>query len=175
MGHMAPTVAADAPASVTPRIWPITTALVVSALLLMAYQLAVCVLYVYVDFLGGLMAAFDPKTPLNEDHIPAGMACLTTLPAFAAMIWCGWQRGSRRGLLLFGVPAAVMALVGLNLLNTPSVNAGHSQPVRALSIADPFADPTGVNWVVAALFVGCAVVTLLLRQRARHTESGSAA
>ena len=102
------------------------------------------------------------------------MACLTALPGFAAMIWCGWQRGSRLGLLLISGPAALMTLVGLNLLNTPALTSVDHQRRRTLSFADLFVDVTLVNWVVVMLVAGVAVATHLLRRRARRTEGDSA-
>jgi hypothetical protein len=158
-----------------PRVWPVTAVLVVGAFLLMAYQLVQCAFLTIGVATLFLMSPFFPDVSPDPDYIAAAMACLTTLPAFAAMIWCGWQRGSRRGLLLFGLPAAVMTAVGFVLLDTPAVTSKVPQPRRSLSLADPFLDWTVVNWVVAALFVGLALVTLLLRRQARHAETGSAA
>ena len=65
--------------------------------------------------------------------------------------------------------------VSTTLLNTPSLAASRPQPVRALSIADPFVDVTAVNWVLATLFLCWAPATLLLRRMARPAETGSAA
>ena len=117
---------------------------------------------------------FFPGTPDGGDFIPAAMAALTTLPAFAAMIGCGWQRGSRLGLLLISGPAALMVLLGLNLLNTPALTSVDHQRRRALSFADLFVDVTLVNWVVVVLFAGVAMATHLLRRRARRTAEASA-
>jgi len=170
---MPPTVATEA-ASATRLVWPTTPLLVLLACLLMVYQLLAGAFMVYLGFLLPLSSVFFPDTPDGGDFIPAAMACLTTLPAFAAMVWCGWQRGSRLGLLLISGPAALMTLVGLNLLNTPALTSVDHQRRRALSFADLFVDVTLVNWVVVMLFAGVAVATHLLRRRARRTEGGSA-
>lgn len=170
---MPPTVAAEA-APVTRRIWPTTALLVLLAGLLMVYQLLAGALMVYVEFLGSLTDAFFPDAPLRADYISAAMACLTTVPVFVAMIWCGWQRGSRLGLLLISGPAAVMTLVGLNLLDTPAVTPRGPEPRRALSLADLFGDLTLLNWAAVVVFAVVAVATHLLRQRARRTGEGPA-
>jgi hypothetical protein len=73
-----------------------------------------------------------------------------------------------------GVPAAVMALAGLNLLFTTG-GSSHPQPTRAPGLADLFAGSTWLNWVAFVVFVGCALAIDLLGRRARHTENGSAA
>jgi len=119
-------------------------------------------------------APFFGDTPSRDEYIEAGMTCVTTLPVFAAMIWCGWQRGSRRGLWLIGVPAAVMALSGLNLLATTG-DSRDPHPSRAPGLSDLFSGGALLSWVAFAVFAGFAVGTHLLRRRARHTESNSAA
>lgn len=119
-------------------------------------------------------APFFGDTPSRDEYISAGMTALTTLPVFAAMIWCGWQRGSRRGLWLIGGPSAVMALSGLNLVATTG-DARDPHPTRTLGVGDLFAGGAPLNWLAFAVFAGLTVGTHLLRRRARHTESGSAA
>jgi len=148
--------------------------LVILAYLLMVYQLLAGAFMVYLGFLLPLSSMFFPGTPDGGDFIPAAMACLTTLPAFAAMIWCGWQRGSRLGLLLISGPASLMTLVGLNLLDTPAVTLRSPQPRRALSLVDLFGDLTLLNWAAVVVFVAVAVATHLQRRRARRTQDGSA-
>ena len=170
---MAPSVAADPPHPQR-RIWPTTALLVILAYLLMVYQLLAGAFMVYLGFLLPLSSMFFPGTPDGGDFIPAAMACLTTLPAFAAMIWCGWQRGSRLGLLLISGPASLMTLVGLNLLDTPAVTLRSPQPRRALSLVDLFGDLTLLNWAAVVVFVAVAVATHLQRRRARRTQEGSA-
>jgi|BarGraNGADG00212_1021973.scaffolds.fasta_scaffold00016_38 hypothetical protein len=170
---MPPTVATEA-ASATRRVWPTTALLVLLACLLMVYQLLAGALMVYLGFLLPLSSVFFPDTPDGGDFIPAAMAALTTLPAFAAMVWCGWQRGSRLGLLLVSGPAALMTLVGLNLLDTPPVTLHSPQPRRALSLMDLFGDLTLLNWAAVVVFVAVAVATHLQRRRARRTQEVSA-
>ena len=173
---MPPSAVADAaPISpVTRRIWPTTAILALLAILLTAYQLLACFALVVLDFEVAILKAFYPHTPLVDAYISAGMACLTTLPAFAAMIWCGWQRGSRLGLLLISGPAAVMVLVGVNLLDTPALTSVGRQPRRALRPEDLFGDLTSLNWATALVFAGVAMATHLVRRRARRTDEGSA-
>lgn len=79
-------------------------------------------------------------------YIASGMTCLTALAAFAAMIWFGWQRGSRDGLVLIGVPAALMAYAGLHQLGT------YANLSRAANLADLFGDTTWLSWCAGALF-----------------------
>ena len=163
MEGMPPTVAADA--SVTRRTWPTTAILVTVAVLLMLVQ----------GFGAGIeVASFFGDSASRDNYISAGLACATILPVFAAMIWCGWQRGSRRGLWLIGGPAAVMALAGLNLLATTG-DSRDPNPSRTPSLSDLFAGPTWLNWGAFVVFAGAAVATHLLRRRTRHTEKGSAA
>jgi len=139
--------------------------LVVVAILLMLIQ----------GFVAAITTApFFGDTPSRDEYISAAMTCVTTLPVFAAMIWCGWQRGSRRGLWLIGVPAAVMALAGLNLLATTG-DARDPNPSRTPGLADLFGGSATLNWIIAAVFVGVAMATHLLRRRARHTGTGSPA
>ena len=88
--------ASDPPHPAT-RIWPLTALLVTLALLLMLADGFGAAIQVAPSF--GEMADRD-------DYVASGMTCLTALPAFAAMIWFGWQRGSRDGLILIGVPAS---------------------------------------------------------------------
>jgi hypothetical protein len=170
---MPPTVATEA-ASATRRVWPTTALLVLLAYLLMVYQLLAGAFMVYLGFLLPLSSVFFPDTPDGGDFIPAAMACLTTLPAFAAMVWCGWQRGSRLGLLLVSGPAALMTLVGLNLLDTPPVTLRSPQPTRAPSLIGLFGDLTLLNWAAVVVFVAVAVPTHLQRRRARRTQGVSA-
>jgi len=167
-------------ASATHRIWPITTFVVLVAYLLAAYQLFVCALLAFGGFLFGFssLGSSSGRTSsslLENGYISAGLACLTTLPVFAALIWCGWQRGSRYGLLLIGGPAAVMAVVGFLALHTAAGTTVAPQARRLPNVADLFDDLTLVNWVVLLIFGGFAVATHLLRRLARHTQQGSAA
>lgn len=162
-GRVPPTFSATA--HLTRRTWPITVMLVTVALALM--------------LVSGFAAAvqttpFIGDTPSRDDYISARMACLASLPAFAGMIWFGWQRGSRVGLGLITVPAAVMVVVGLSLLAT----TGHSRdpdPTRVPSPMDLVGELTVVGWGATVVFLGGAVATHLLRRRARHTERVSGA
>jgi len=162
---MPPTVAAD-PTPVTRRIWPTTALLVILAALLTLYQTFAAAI---------TLAPFFGETAERDDYISSGMACVTTLPAFAAMIWCGWQRGSRGGLWLIGGQAVLMALLGLNWLSTSSGSSRDPAPDRAPSLGDLFGDLTWLSWGATVVFAGVAVATHLMRRRARHTELGSAA
>ena len=155
-----------APETVTAkrRIWPITATLVVFALLLFLYQ----------GFVAAITTApFFGDIPSRDQDIEAGMACVTTLPVFAAMIWCGWQRGSRRGLWLIGGLAAVMAFAALSPLGTTG-DSGDPHPGRAPGLADLFGGSAPLNWVAFVVFAGLSLATYLQR-RARHAETGSAA
>jgi hypothetical protein len=158
------------PASNTPRTaartWPVTALLTALALLLM--------------LVNGFNAAiqvtpFFGQTAVRDDYIASGMACLSALPAFAAMIWFGWQRGSRAGLMLIGVPAALMAYLGLHQLGTVSGSSQDPNPSRTADLADLFGDLTWLSWCAVALFSMGAIATHQQRRRARHTESGLAA
>jgi len=151
-------------ASNTPRTavrsWPVTALLVTLALLLMLVD----------GFNAAIQVTpFFGETAVRDDYIASGMTCLTALPAFAAMIWFGWQRGSRDGLMLIGVPAALMAYVGLHQLGT------YANLSRAANLADLFGDTTWLNWCAVALFGLGAVATRQQRRRARHTNRGSGA
>jgi len=82
----------------TPRIRPITAMLVVIAFVLMLMS----------AFIAGIeVASFFGAQASRDSYIEAGMTCVTTLPVFAAMVWCGRLRGSGHGLWLIGLPAAV--------------------------------------------------------------------
>ncbi len=156
---MTPCVAADPPHP-NRRVWPTTALLVILAVLLTLYQgFGVAI----------TTAPFFGDQPSRDSYILAGMAALTTLPVFAAMAWCGWQRGSRLGLWLIGAPAALLVLSGLSLLGTNG-DSRDPHPTRALSQADLFGDMTWLNWGTSLLFAGVAVATHLQRRRARHTE-----
>jgi hypothetical protein len=156
---MSPTVSTGSAPAIR-RTWPTTAMLVIVASVLMLIQ----------GFGAGIeVASFFGDSPSRDNYISAGMACVTTLPVFAAMIWCGWQRGSRRGLWLIGGPAAVMTLAGLNLLATTG-DSRDPHPSRTPGPEDLFRDWTLLNWWALVVFVGCAVATHLLRRRARHTE-----
>lgn len=95
------------------RTWP-TTSLLVS----------VTAALMFVDGSLALVGSgpFFGVTPDRDDHISAAMACLTALPAFAAMAWYGGQRGSWVGLWLLGGCAAVMTLAGLALIEKPGTS-----------------------------------------------------
>jgi hypothetical protein len=160
---MQPTGANDA--SETRRTWPTTAMLVAVAILLMLVN----------GFGAGIQAAsFFGESASRDDYISAGMECLTTLPAFAGLIWCGWQRGCRVGLWLVAVPAMVMVLAGLNLLATTG-GSRDPDPSRAPGPGDLFGVLTLFNWGATVVFVGAAAATHLLRRRGGHTEKGSAA
>lgn len=152
-------------APVTRRIWPITAMLVLVAAVLMLRQWFLAVI---------MTAPFFGDTPSRGNYILSAMACLTTLPAFAAMIWCGRQRGCQRGLWLIGGAALLMGWVGLNLLGTAG-DARDPDPGRWPNLADLFGDSTWLSWVATVVFVAVAVTTRQLRRRTRHTELDSAA
>jgi hypothetical protein len=156
-------VATDA-AGAKPRTWPITATLVVVAFLLFPFQLLVA---------GGEVSRLFGDIPSRDRYISAGMRCLTTVPVFAAMIWCGWQRGPRRGLWVIGAPAALMALSGLKLLATTG-DPGDPHPSRTPGLVDLFGESTRLSWGAFVVLVGCAVTTYLLRRRTGPAENGSA-
>ena len=157
-----PTTVAGAP---TTRTWRSTAALVTLAVLLMLIQ-----------GLGALFAGatFMGSRPTYDDYVSAAMACLTTLPAFAALIWWGWQRGSRLGIWLIAGPATVMLLVGLDLLATTRSSHG-TFTTRSPNLGDLSSGGSLLNWWAVVVFVACAAATQLRRRRARHTENASAA
>jgi hypothetical protein len=160
---MTPTQATRA-APATRRSWPTTALLIVAAYLL-----------TLIDAFNGAiqLAPFFGETAQRDDYISAGMACLTALPAFAAMLWCGLQRRSQ-ALVVIWVPIAVMMFLGLNWLSTGSGSSRDPHPSRTPDLADLFGDLTFFNWSATALFVGWAMATHLQRRRARHTEKRSA-
>ncbi|HEX7460574.1 MAG TPA: hypothetical protein VF317_00195 [Dermatophilaceae bacterium] len=160
---MAPTATTDA-ARMTPRIWPITAMLVIIAFVLMLMS----------TFIAGIeVAPFFGDHPSRDSYIEAGMTCVTTLPVFAAMVWCGQQRGSRHGLWLIGVPAGLMAYSGLNLLLTTG-GPNHPHPNLAPDVTDLFSGSTVFNWIAFVVFAVVAVTTHLQRRRARRTQEVSA-
>jgi len=120
------------------------------------------------------VAPFFGDTPSRDNYISAAVACLTTLPAFASMIWWGVQRGSRLGLWLICAPAALMVVAGVNFLGTRG-DSRDPNPTRSVSALDFFGQLTWLNWGTTVLFAGAAVVTHLVRRQPRHTERGSAA
>ena len=109
------------------RIWPITAMLVVFALLLFVGQ----------GFLAGFQSSrLFGVLPSRDVFISSGMICLTTLPIFAAMIWWGWQLGSRYGLWLIGGLAALMAWSAFDMLmTTGNSREPHVGRVPGLEIA----------------------------------------
>jgi hypothetical protein len=166
-------------APATRRVWAITALIVLLAYWLAAYQLSVCAslamtgMYsVFPDFLSNL--GRTSSSPFDNGYISAGMACLTTLPAFAAMIWCGWQRGSRAGLSLIMGPALVIGAVGILALDTAAGPHVAPQARRWPNAADLFDDLTRVSWTVFMIFGGFAAATHLVRRYRRHTELDSA-
>ena len=152
------TVATDDPTA--RRIWPITA---------MLFTVAVVVMLVNGYGAAIQSTAFFGVTPSRDDYISAGMACLTTLPVFAALIWCGWQRGSRAGLVLIAGPGAVMVVVGLHLLGMVGASKD-PEPGRAPRLADLFGDLTLLNWGAVVVLVAIAATTHLLRLRTRRTK-----
>jgi hypothetical protein len=157
---------ASYPPPAAPRIWPMTALVVTLAVSLML-----------VDGFNAMIqvAAFFGETAVRDDYIGSGMTCLTALPAFAAMIWFGWQYGSRSGLILIGVPASLMAYVGLQLLGTDSGSSRDPDPGRTADLTDLFGDLTWLNWCAVAVFSLGAMATHLQRRHSRHTLKGSAA
>ena len=156
---MTPCVAA-LPPHPNRHIWPTTATLVFLACLLMLIQGFGAVMEVS-SFLG--------STPSRDNYISAASACLTTLPAFAALIWWGWLNGSRVGIWLIGGPAVVMVMKGLNLLATTADSHG---PIsrRDPNLEDLTSDWSLFSWGEAAVFGLCALATHLQRRRARHSE-----
>ncbi|MEO8518409.1 MAG: hypothetical protein ABI438_04460, partial [Dermatophilaceae bacterium] len=149
---MRPTVTTEA-ASATRRVWPTTAMLVISAFVLMLMS----------TFIAGIeVAPFFGDYPSRDSYIEAGMTCVTTLPVFAAMVWCGRQRGSRHGLWLIGVAAGLMAYSGLNLLLTTG-GPNHPHPNLAPDVTDLFSGSTVFNWAAFVVFVAVAVATHLQR------------
>ena len=110
----------------------------------------------------------------RNENIATGMLCLTTLPAFAAMIWFGRQRGSRHGLWLIAGLAGVMAWSAFTGLTKSGV-IWQPHPDRVPDLAELFKAGSLFSWAAFVVFAGLAVGSHLLRRRARHTESGSAA
>jgi len=159
------TPASNAPRTAV-RIWPVTALMVTLALLLMLVD----------EFNAAMQVApFFGETAVRDDYIASGMTCLSALPAFAAMIWFGWQRGSRDGLMLIVVPAALMAYLGLHQLGTVSGSSRDPNPSRTADLTDLLGDPTWLNWCAVTLFSLGAIATHQQRRRARRTTRGSAA
>jgi hypothetical protein len=140
----------------------------------MVYQLLAGAFTVYLGFLLPLSSVFFPDTPDGGDFIPAAMACLTTLPAFAAIVWCGWQRGSRAGTVVRQQASRPDDAGLAQPAGHPPVTLRSPQPRRALSLVDLFGDLTHLNWAAVVVFVAVAVATHLQRRRARRTQEGSA-
>jgi len=156
-------VAGDA--SATRRAWPVTAALTIVAILVM----------VFTWFSAGItMSPFFGQLASRDDYISGAMAYLTTLPVFAGMIWCGWQRGSRAGLVLIALAGVTMASVGLQLLAKigPSFDVDRN---RTPNVADAFGDLTRLNWAAVVVLVAIAVTTEWLRPRARRAPQVPAA
>jgi len=147
-------------------IWPVTAMLVTVAVLLML-----------VDGFNAMMrvAPFFGESAVRDDYIASGMTCVTALPAFVAMTWFGWQRGSRGGLLLIGGPAALMAYVGLvQLATTPGSPAVTDLP-RTPDLADLLSGTTSLNWVAFLVFLLSALATSQRRWQLRRTAKASGA
>jgi hypothetical protein len=162
---MPPTSLTSAPPSKA-RIWPITAMLVTVAVLLML-----------VDGFNAAMqvAPFFGQSAARDDYIGSGMTCLSALPVFVAMIWFGWQRGSRGGLLLIGGPAALMAYLGLyQLATSPGRSTGTDLP-RTPDLTDLLSGTTSLNWLAFLVFSLGALATHQRRWQLRHTVKGSGA
>jgi hypothetical protein len=137
----------------------------------------VAVLLMLVDGFNAAMqvSPFFGQSAVRDDYIASGMACLTALPVFAAMIWFGWLRGSRDGLLLIGGPASLMVFLGLHQLATTSGSSGDPNPDRTADLADLLSSTTSLNWLAFMVFSLCALATHQHRWQLRHTVKGSGA
>ncbi|WP_106297358.1 hypothetical protein [Knoellia remsis] len=147
--------APDQPAHRRAPVWPVTAAVVVLGLMLLAWD-AWAAIWTTAPLFGEIST--------RADRIEAGMVLLTgTVPV---LVWSAWAilRGSRLGLALLLAPTALLGWMGVNELG----NAGdpsapdHARPVRWFDATDEL---TRGNWAVAALGVLALVVTAVMRHR----------
>ena len=121
------------------------------------------------------MSPFFPDMSGDADYISADMACLTTLPAFATMIWCGWQRGLPARALVIRPTCRGDDISGVRPAEHLCI---HEPGPPTEAVPEPCGPVPGLDsgqLVVATLFVCLALMTLLWRRLARPDETGSAA
>ncbi|SFA91602.1 hypothetical protein SAMN05421867_103200 [Cellulomonas marina] len=118
----------------------------------------------YAAFIG--TASFLGSTPTPQDALRASATCLTGLLALAAMAVLALLHGSRWGLVLLALPAAVLLAFGGGLPGVHVVNAPPGGPgLDALK-----GEGTGLNWTVTVLALAGVGATLLVRRRRRTRD-----
>jgi len=145
----------DAPAE--RRVWPVTAAIVVVGLLLLAWEVVVAVVNT---------AAFFGETPSRDRFIETGMLLVTSAVPVALACALGLLLGSRWGLALLAVPGLVAVAMGVDLMGRLGADRypDRDRPVR---LSDAFQDLTRPNWLAAAVLL--AVLGLVLARRRRQT------
>ena len=143
----------DAP--VERHIWPVTAAIVLVGLLLLAWEVVVAVVNT---------AAFFGDTPPRDRYIEAGMLLATSVVPVALACAVGLLLGSRWGLALLAVPGLAAVAMGVALMGRVGTDRypGRDRPVR---LSDAFQDLTRPNWLAAAVLL--AVLGLVLARRRR--------
>lgn len=148
------TTSTPAPAQRHP-VWPVTFAVVVAGLALLAWDL----------FAAGINTApFFGDTASRDRYAESGATLVTALVPVALLCLLGLLAGSRFGLLLLAVPAAVLAVGGLDMLGNPG-DPNDADPGRAVRPSDFVADLTRLNWIAAAALLLLLLVLLLRRRR----------
>jgi hypothetical protein len=118
----------------------VTLLVVVCAYLLAAWNLWVAAISA---------APFFSDIPSRDNYIRAGMAALTGVLPCLLLALAGWLAGSRWGVLLIGLPTAVLLGVGASMVADPG-DPSDPHPGRAVVASDVFGEYTLLNWLVCA-------------------------
>ena len=143
------------------RAWPVTAGLVLLGWCLLAWTV----------FGAGINTApFFGDTPSRSQYVESGMACLAALPPVLLLLVVGLLAGSRWGLLLLALPAALLVPMGLDLLSKPGDPADAS-PGRAVRASDVFADLTRLSWAATVVLLLVVAGMVLARRRRARAET----
>jgi hypothetical protein len=142
----------DAP----PRRWPVTAAIVLVGWCLLAWTVFGAAINT---------APFFGDTPSRSQYVESGMLCLTALLPLVLVMALGVLWGSRWGLLLLALPAALLVPFGLSMLAHQG-DPGDAAPGRPVRVADAFTDLTWLNWGASGVLLLLLAAVLASRRRA---------
>lgn len=144
------------PAGARP-VWPVTLALVVVGLLLLAWDAWVALVNT---------APFFGDTPSRDHYVESGVTLVSAVVPVALLCALGLLLGSRFGLLVLAAPGVLVAAMGLDLLGRPG-DPGDPGATRAVRWSDLLADLNRLNALAALAAV--ATLGLVVSRRRRQT------
>jgi hypothetical protein len=139
------------------RRWPVTLAVVVVGLLLLAWDGWAAMINT---------APFFGDVPSRDRYVESGITMVTAAVPVVLLFALGLVLGSRFGLLFLAAPAALVVVAGLDLMRHPG-DPSDPHPTRPVRWSDLLVDLSRPNWLAAAAVL--VLLGLVLGRRRRPT------